>query len=69
MMSLDNALDKDELRSFYVKTAQALGMESVEVLCEPKIDGLAVSLVYEDGIFTSGATRGDGRVGRYHSQP
>ncbi len=63
MMSLDNALDKDELRSFYVKTAQALGMESVEVLCEPKIDGLAVSLVYEDGIFTSGATRGDGRVG------
>ena len=63
MMSLDNALDKDELRSFYFKTAQAFGMESVEVLCEPKIDGLAVSLVYEDGIFTSGATRGDGRVG------
>jgi DNA ligase (NAD+) len=63
MMSLDNALDKDELRSFYFKTAQAIGMESVEVLCEPKIDGLAVSLVYEDGIFTSGATRGDGRVG------
>ncbi len=63
MMSLDNALDKDELRYFYVKTAQALGMESVQVLCEPKIDGLAVSLIYEDGVFTSGATRGDGRVG------
>ncbi|MDY9920716.1 MAG: NAD-dependent DNA ligase LigA [Synergistota bacterium] len=63
MMSLDNALDKDELRSFYVKTAQALGMESVKVLCEPKIDGLAVSLIFEEGIFTSGATRGDGRVG------
>ncbi len=63
MMSLDNALDKDELRYFYVKTAQALGMESVQMLCEPKIDGLAVSLIYEDGVFTSGATRGDGRVG------
>lgn len=63
MMSLDNALDKEELRSFYVKMAQALGLESAEVLCEPKIDGLAVSLIYEDGIFTSGATRGDGRVG------
>ncbi|NLX85426.1 MAG: NAD-dependent DNA ligase LigA [Synergistaceae bacterium] len=63
MMSLDNALEIEELRSFYVKTAQALGMKSVPVLCEPKIDGLAVSLIYENGIFTSGATRGDGRVG------
>ncbi len=63
MMSLDNALDKDELRSFYAKTSQALGVDSVQVLCEPKIDGLAVSLIYEDGVFVSGATRGDGRVG------
>ena len=63
MMSLDNALDKDELRSFYAKTSQALGVDSVQVLCEPKIDGLAVSIIYEDGVFVSGATRGDGRVG------
>ncbi|MDD4159820.1 MAG: NAD-dependent DNA ligase LigA [Synergistaceae bacterium] len=63
MMSLDNALDIGELRAFYVKMAQALGMGSVQVLCEPKIDGLAVSLIYEDGLFISGATRGDGRVG------
>lgn len=63
MMSLDNALDKDELRSFYLKMGQALGMDSVEVLCEPKIDGLAVSLIYNNGVFISGATRGDGRVG------
>ncbi len=63
MMSLDNALNREELRSFYVKTAQALGMENIEVMCEPKIDGLAVSLIYEDGVFVSGATRGDGRIG------
>lgn len=63
MMSLDNALDRDELRSFYLKMAQSLGMDSVGVLCEPKIDGLAVSLIYENGVFTSGATRGDGRIG------
>lgn len=63
MMSLDNALEIDELRSFYLKTAQALGMKSLPVICEPKIDGLAVSLIYEDGVFMSGATRGDGRVG------
>ncbi|NLD06118.1 MAG: NAD-dependent DNA ligase LigA, partial [Synergistaceae bacterium] len=52
-----------ELRSFYAKTSQALGVDSVQVLCEPKIDGLAVSIIYEDGVFVSGATRGDGRVG------
>lgn len=63
MMSLDNALCREELRSFYIKTALALGMESIQVLCEPKIDGLAVSLIYEDGVFLSGATRGDGRIG------
>ena len=63
MMSLDNALDREELRSFYVRMAQATGSESAEVLCEPKIDGLAVSLIYEEGVFASGVTRGDGRVG------
>lgn len=63
MMSLDNALDKAELGSFYEKMCQNLGFSTVQVLCEPKIDGLAVSLIYEDGVFISGATRGDGRVG------
>ena len=38
MMSLDNALCREELRSFYIKTALALGMESIQVLCEPKIE-------------------------------
>lgn len=63
MMSLDNALDRDELRAFYSKMNQMLGTVNAEVLCEPKIDGLAVSLTYEDGIFSRGVTRGDGRVG------
>ena len=63
MMSLDNALNKEELRAFYEKLCLSLEAPSVPMLCEPKIDGLAVSLIYEDGIFISGSTRGDGQVG------
>lgn len=63
MMSLDNALTREELESFYVKLSQSLGVGPAAVICEPKIDGLAVSLVYENGVFVRGATRGDGTVG------
>ncbi len=63
MMSLDNALNKEELASFYEKLCISLEADPVPVLCEPKIDGLAVSLIYEDGMFISGSTRGDGHVG------
>lgn len=63
MMSLDNALTREELESFYTKLSQGLGVPACAVTCEPKIDGLAVSLIYENGIFVSGATRGDGAVG------
>ena len=63
MMSLDNALNRAELSAFYEKMCQNLGLQTALVLCEPKIDGLAVSLIYEDGVFINGATRGDGRVG------
>ena len=63
MMSLDNALTRAELNAFYAKLGQSLREQSCVVTCEPKIDGLAVSLIYEDGIFKSGATRGDGTVG------
>ena len=63
MMSLDNALDRAELAVFYTKLCESLGDDKVEVVCEPKIDGLAVSLVYEDGLFISGSTRGDGQTG------
>ena len=63
MMSLDNALNREELRTFYEKLCLSLEAPSVPMLCEPKIDGLAVSLIYVDGIFVSGSTRGDGHVG------
>ena len=61
MLSLDNALDKEELSAFLARTAPLAGEHGY--LCELKIDGLAVSLVYEDGVFVQGTTRGDGRTG------
>ena len=61
MLSLDNALDKEELSAFLARSAP-FALEH-GYLCELKIDGLAVSLVYEDGVFVQGTTRGDGRTG------
>ncbi|MDR1471993.1 MAG: NAD-dependent DNA ligase LigA [Synergistaceae bacterium] len=65
MQSLDNAYSKAELGSFFERTARALGDDSggCSWVCEPKIDGLAVSLTYADGVLERGATRGDGTVG------
>ncbi|WP_435526223.1 hypothetical protein [Microbacterium elymi] len=62
MLSLDNVFSVEELRDWAVKTQAAAGRE-VAWLTELKIDGLAISLRYEDGVLTSAATRGDGRVG------
>nr|WP_052365231.1 NAD-dependent DNA ligase LigA [Halotalea alkalilenta] len=65
MLSLDNAFDDDELRAFVKRAAERLerDAEGLSFCCEPKLDGLAVSLVYRDGRLVQGATRGDGRVG------
>lgn len=63
MMSLDNALTREELDSFYTKLSESVSAPRCFVTCEPKIDGLAVSLIYEDGVFVRGATRGDGTIG------
>jgi DNA ligase (NAD+) len=63
MLSISNAFDEDEVRAFDKRVRQALGAEAVDYAAEPKFDGLAVSLVYRDGVFTKGATRGDGTVG------
>jgi DNA ligase (NAD+) len=63
MLSLDNALNPDDLREFQARIARALPGASFEYVCEPKIDGLGVALLYERGRFVRGATRGDGRVG------
>lgn len=62
LYSLDNVFSAEELTDWLAKTSAALG-EPTHWLCELKIDGLAVDLVYRDGVLTSGATRGDGIVG------
>ncbi|WP_373426983.1 NAD-dependent DNA ligase LigA [Microbacterium sp. SORGH_AS_0888] len=62
MLSLDNVFSPEELRDWCHKTQDAAG-RSVAWLTELKIDGLAISLRYENGVLTSAATRGDGRVG------
>jgi DNA ligase (NAD+) len=62
MMSLDNAFDRGELEAWGTRVMRAVGMVPT-LVCEPKIDGLAISLRYERGRFVQAATRGDGRVG------
>jgi len=62
MLSLDNVFSIEELRDWQVKTGAAAARD-VAWLTELKIDGLAINLRYEDGVLTSAATRGDGRVG------
>ncbi|UIN32191.1 NAD-dependent DNA ligase LigA [Microbacterium binotii] len=62
MLSLDNVFSPDELRDWCVKTQASAG-RPVRWLTELKIDGLAISLRYENGVLTSAATRGDGRIG------
>lgn len=63
MLSLDNAFSEEDILAFLERTSKGLGNPSPEYICELKIDGLAVSLLYVDGEFTRGATRGDGKVG------
>ncbi|HEY9576523.1 MAG TPA: NAD-dependent DNA ligase LigA, partial [Pseudobacillus sp.] len=63
MLSLANAFNEDDLRDFDRRVKQALDENSYSYVCELKIDGLAVSLRYEDGLFVQGSTRGDGTVG------
>jgi len=63
MLSLDNAMSAEELREFEARLQRSLPGAGFEYVCEPKIDGLGVALLYEHGRFTRGATRGDGRVG------
>jgi DNA ligase (NAD+) len=62
MLSLSNAFDEQEVRDFAVRASNGT-TEPVTFVCELKIDGLAVSLTYENGQFVRGATRGDGTVG------
>ncbi|MEP1214919.1 MAG: NAD-dependent DNA ligase LigA [Marinobacter sp.] len=64
MLSLDNAFSEEELQDFDRRVRDRLKTTGdIEYVCEPKLDGLAVSLHYEDGILTRAATRGDGYTG------
>src|SRR5881296_1430068 len=63
MLSLDNATAADDLREFEARISRALPGARFTYVCEPKIDGLGVALLYARGRFVRGATRGDGRVG------
>ena len=66
MLSLDNAFNGDELGEFSTRINDRLGLsgdKNIEYACEPKLDGIAVSLLYEKGVLIRGATRGDGTTG------
>jgi DNA ligase (NAD+) len=63
MLSLDNAFTEDGVREFDRRVRDRLKVERVTYTAEPKLDGLAVSLIYEAGLLACGATRGDGRTG------
>ncbi|HLB05429.1 MAG TPA: NAD-dependent DNA ligase LigA [Thermodesulfobacteriota bacterium] len=69
MISLQNAFTEEEAREFDAKVKRFLHTtQDIEYVAEPKIDGLAIELVYENGIFTVGSTRGDGETGENVTQ-
>ncbi len=63
MLSLDNTYSEDEVANFYKRIAKLLPDEKIPVVIEPKVDGVAVSVMYENGKLKYAATRGDGSVG------
>ncbi|NMG35196.1 NAD-dependent DNA ligase LigA [Azoarcus sp. TTM-91] len=63
MLSLSNAFEDEEVEAFDRRCREGLDRETVEYAVEPKLDGLAITLIYENGIFVRGATRGDGMTG------
>jgi DNA ligase (NAD+) len=63
MLSLSNAFSDDEVREFVRRIQERIAVEATEFTAEPKMDGLAISLVYERGVLVQGSTRGDGSTG------
>ena len=60
MLSLGNAFNTEDLFAWHTRTLKLLGVAQFDMVCEHKMDGLAIALTYENGIFVRGATRGDG---------
>src|SRR6202790_3050998 len=63
MLSLDNTYSEDELRAWERRVHELTGRSEVDYVCELKLDGMSLALVYEDGQLARGVTRGDGSVG------
>jgi DNA ligase (NAD+) len=63
MLSLGNAFNTEDLYAWHTRTLKLLGVTQFDMVCEHKMDGLAIALTYENGIFVRGATRGDGLRG------
>jgi DNA ligase (NAD+) len=63
MLSLANAFSNEEIIEFDSRIKRLAGVDKISYVAEPKLDGLAVNLIYENGLFTRGATRGDGATG------
>ena len=63
MMSLDNTYSEEELTAFFARVQKGLGREQVACVIEPKVDGVAISVRYENGVLKHGVTRGDGTTG------
>jgi len=63
MLSLDNTYSQEEVRDFVNRVQKLLPNEKLDWIVEPKVDGVAINLRYENGVFTCGSTRGDGTTG------
>jgi DNA ligase (NAD+) len=66
MLSLNDAFSEEDLKDWFERNAKLLDKEDltkIDYYCEPKLDGLAIELIYKDGIFSIGSTRGDGIIG------
>ena len=63
MLSLNNAFEDEEVAAFDRRVREGSGSREIEYAVEPKFDGLAISLTYENGVLVQGATRGDGYTG------
>ncbi len=68
LLSLANAFSDEELLAWHARVVKLAGNRPFDFVCEHKIDGLAVALTYENGLFTTGATRGDGERGENITQ-